>query len=108
MKTRSEIMKKGHEIARTLEGDYRARLSEGLRISYKISKATDPNYYDEIKFDQQVVFSLTLNFGAPRFSERKNDIKRMGGRWNPEQKNWTILGNYIPDYLSEYVTEINF
>ena len=32
MKTRKQIMTEAHEIARTLEGDYTARLSEGLRI----------------------------------------------------------------------------
>jgi len=38
MKTRSEIMKKGHEIAKTLEGDFIARLSEGLKQAWAMAK----------------------------------------------------------------------
>lgn len=38
MKTKSEIFKAAHELAKSFEGDYVARLSEGLRIAYAESK----------------------------------------------------------------------
>lgn len=34
MKTKSQIFTEAHKIARTLEGDYTARLSEGLRQAW--------------------------------------------------------------------------
>lgn len=39
--TRTEIMTKAHRIARTLEGDYTARLSEGLKMAWEESKTVE-------------------------------------------------------------------
>jgi hypothetical protein len=43
MKTKSEIMKKAHKIAKTLEGDYAARMSASLKIVYKADLFSDKN-----------------------------------------------------------------
>lgn len=38
MKTKSQIFKEAHLIAKTFEGDYKACFSEALKISYKNAK----------------------------------------------------------------------
>lgn len=40
MKTRKEVMTKAHKIAKTLEGDYLARLKEALKQAWEWAKQT--------------------------------------------------------------------
>lgn len=49
MKTLSQIMTRAHEIARTLEGNYTARLSEGMKQAWSESKQEIKTYEFETK-----------------------------------------------------------
>lgn len=76
--TKAQIMKRAHEIARTLEGDYMARMSMALRQAWAESRAPK-TLEDEAMarmeaivassakcYDYEIKFSLWENYGKSR------------------------------------------
>ena len=82
MKTLSQIMTEAHKIAKTLEGDYRARLSEGMRISHKNAKDNFTPDFIKIEAAQlhkksvKEIFDI-INYGYSRHSCYADEIYRI-------------------------------
>lgn len=64
METKSEKFKKAHQIARTLEGDYRARFSFALKVVYGSEKLKEDHPMKErlisMGVSEEVISQLSL------------------------------------------------
>lgn len=109
-----EIMKRAHQIARTLEGHYHARLSLALRMAWVEAKAaSQPKQLPhEVSFvyegRSREVVTLRLNrwtkYGKDRIyveEVRGRGFLKIGffdlveGRWNPEKLTNPVLNRQI-------------
>jgi len=61
--SKSQIMKKAIEIARSLEGSWAARMSEGLRLAYQMAKMIAGESVSQIK-------DSLMWFGADRYGKQ--------------------------------------
>ncbi len=112
--TLSRIMKRGHEIARKLEGDYWARLSYGLKVAWaeykggnKVEK-TDLRTRVFIQLGQQGEGRKTYNISIEKETEKAIQVAieetthRKNGKtrvitfheWLPKSQ-IAVLGDYI-------------
>lgn len=72
--TLREIMKRGHQLAKEMEGDYLARMALGLKVAWAEYKN---------KEDEKVFFYKT-NYGSPEAAK----VKAAGAKWNRDWKVW--------------------
>jgi hypothetical protein len=88
--TLRKIMKRGHEIARKLEGDYRARLSYGLKVAWaeykEGSKMTDNGAPQVVKTtmgqDRKVWLCVVIMDGkTTKTYPTKEQLKKEGCVW---------------------------
>ena len=69
-----------------------------------ISEVTD--HLGRIILNENHDIEFKIQYGSLRFQDRKNDIKRLGAKWNPEKQTWICNTKYVPSHLVEYVINI--
>ena len=113
--TLSRIMKRGHEIARKLEGDYRARLSYGLKVAwaeYKEVKGMNENMngapqvvQDTFGRDRKVSLCIEIRDGQTKTYPTKEQLKKEGFKWTTSgiSSSWTLAVNDKEEAKSKYL-----
>ena len=113
--TLRKIMKRGHEIARKLEGDYRARLSYGLKVAWaeyknkEGSKMTDIGTPQVVKTtrgqDRKVSLCIEIRDGEMETYPTKEQLKKEGCKWTTSgiSSSWTLAVNDKEEAKSKYL-----
>lgn len=85
MKTRKEIMVRAHEIARTLEGSYSARMSYSLKKSWEEARMTLTNQLEEylgFKFESPANEKISEMYLTKtivvKYADYKNNLSSFG------------------------------
>jgi hypothetical protein len=88
--TRSQIFKAAHKIAKTLIGNYTARLSYALkRVYYLLSSNQEVIALEKITIEGQTqeVYLLEIPFKSRTLRKR---AKQMGAKWLADIKCWSV------------------
>ena len=111
--TLRSIMKRGHEIARKLEGDYWARLSYGLKVAWaeykEGSKMTDIGAPQVVKTtmgqDRKVWLCIEIRDGQTKTFTTKEKLKKEGCKWTTSgiSSSWTLAVNDKEEAKSKYL-----
>ena len=64
---------------------------------------TIKNIAEDIKCDEEVIFSLTIPFSD---SKARGNAKYYGFHWNPERKTWEKKSNICQWQMTSYITNI--
>jgi hypothetical protein len=95
MKTRNEIMTEAHKIARTLEGNYSARMSMALEIVWKmecvnhLDTATLQAQLTEGNFEAEIICKVVSFFSTTFKADIANNFLNKGFRMTEKQA-WCV------------------
>jgi oligoendopeptidase F len=108
MKTKSEIFKAAHKLAKTFIGNYAACFSLALTEIYSQLKNSN---MEKAAFEAGKTYSVIIDFKDVKVREQAK--KNWGAKWNPTQKTWDFTlksqkdVEAFPIFIQRYKLEIN-